>query len=297
MFEKAKWKRVIHFHGRKFNVRLVSEETLAKSHDGKAPFADYDRDTHTIRIWRDLQHEARWINLLHEILHLALRIAHGRKSGIGDDMEENLIEKIDHILYEILSTNFGFGYKEVKYVKKNALFGTRSGYMFDLLSPDPNMVDIEEIAHCLSYQCRYNGHIPGENFLSVAEHSVSVCEKIQKSVESGAVNVALIALLHDAHEAYTGDIAAPLKQLLPEIREIEKEIQDVIHKKYGLDEVSEKSAGTVKRADLQVGELERMEFACMRDNGYHTRSLLFLSPVKAKGLFMNKFKEVYIAKP
>lgn len=296
MLEKAKWRRVINFHGRKFNIRLVSEEALAKDHDGKAPYADYDRDNHTIRIWRDLQHEARWTYLLHEILHLAIRLAHGRDSGVGDEMEENLIEKIDTILYEILSSNFGFGYKEVRQAKNTALFGTRSGYMFDLLNPDPNMVDIEEIAHCLSYECRYNGHVPGENFLSVAEHSVSVCEKIQKSVESGAVNVALIALLHDAHEAYTGDIAAPLKKLLPEIKDIETEIQSVINKKYGIEEVSEKTAGTVKRADLQVGEMERMEFACMRDNGYHKHDLKFLSPVKAKGLFMKKFKEVYVAK-
>ena len=296
MLEKAKWKRVINFHGRKFNVRLVSEETLAKAHGGKAPFADYDRDTHTIRIWRDLQHEARWVNLLHEILHLAIRIAHGRESGIDDDMEENLIEKIDHILYEILSTNFGFGYKEVRYVKKNAQFGTRSGYLFDILEPDPNMVDINEIAHCLSYECRYNGHIPGDNFLSVAEHSVAVCERIQRDVDSGSVNVYLIALLHDAHEAYTGDIVAPLKRLLPEIKEIEVSIQSVILAKYGVAEVSEKSARLVKRADEQVGEMERLIFANMREDT-ETKGLLFLDPKKAKVLFMNKFKEVYIAKP
>ena len=173
MQQPAKWRRVIHFHGKKFNVRLVSEEDLAKDHGGKAPFADYDRDTHTIRIWRDLQHEARWLNLLHEILHLAIRLAYGKEPGIEDSMEENLIEKIDTILYEILSKNFGFGYKEVKRITA-VLFGTRSGYMFDLLNPDPNMIDIEEIAHCLAYECRYNGHVPGDNFLSVAEHSMAV---------------------------------------------------------------------------------------------------------------------------
>lgn len=295
MLEKAKWKRVIHFHGKKFNVRLVSEETLAKDHDGKAPYADYDRDNHTIRIWRDLQHEARWTYLLHEILHLAIRLAHGRNSGVSEDMEENLIEKIDTILYEILSSNFGFGYKEVKAVKASAIFETRSGYLFDLLNPDPNMVDIEEIAHCLAYECRYNGHIPGDNFLSVAEHSVVVCERIQRDVESGSVNIALIALLHDAHEAYTGDIVAPLKRLLPEIKEIERTIQEAIHTKYGIDEVSEKTARTVKRVDEQAGELEGLQFGVMRE-GEHADGLTFLSPEKAKKLFMDKFKEVYVAR-
>jgi hypothetical protein len=294
MQKKASWPRVIKFHGERYQVRLVSEEALAKDHGGKAPLADYDRDTSTIRVWRDLNHESRWRNLLHEILHLSFRIVHGR-DGTDDDIEENLIEQIDQVLYQILSDNFGFGYKEVKRIWKNAKFGTRSGFMFDILTPDPTMVDIEEIAHCLSYECRYNGHIPGDNFLSVAEHSVAVCEKIQRDVESGSVNVALIALLHDAHEAYTGDIVAPLKRLLPEIKEIERGIQDVILVKYGISEVSDKSARVVKRVDEQVGEMERLIFANMReDEG--TTGLLFLTPRKAKKLFMDKFKEVYVAR-
>ncbi len=294
MRKQASWPRVIKFHGERYQVRLVSEEALAKAHGGKAPLADYDRDTSTIRVWRDLEHEARWRNLLHEILHLSFRIAHGRDSQ-DEDIEEKLIEQVDQILYQILSTNFGFGYKEVKRIWRNAKFGTRSGFMFDILTPDPTMVDINEIAHCLSYECRYNGHIPGDNFLSVAEHSVAVCERIQRDVDSGSVNVYLIALLHDAHEAYTGDIVAPLKRLLPEIKEIERGIQEVIHAKYGIDEVSEKSARLIKRADEQVGEMERMIFSNMRDDG-ETKGLLFLNPRKAEKLFMDKFKEVYIAK-
>lgn len=295
MLEKASWPRVIKFHGERYQVRLVSEEALAKDHSGKAPLADYDRDTSTIRVWRDLAHEARWRNLLHEILHLSFRIVHGR-DGTDDDIEEGLIEQIDQVLYKILSDNFGFGYKEVKRIWKNAKFGTRSGYMFDILNPDVNMVSIEEISHCLAYECRYNGHVPGDNFLSVAEHSVEVCKRIQRDVESGSVNVALIALLHDAHEAYTGDIVAPLKRLLPEIKEIERGIQAVIHDKFGVGEVSDKTARTVKRADEQAGEMELLIFANMRE-GELVTGLQFLSPRKAKKLFMDKFKEVYVAKP
>lgn len=294
MQKEASWPRVIKFHGERTQVRLVSEEALAKDHGGKAPLADFDRDTCTIRIWRDLNHESRWRNLLHEILHLSFRIVHGR-DGTDDDIEENLIEQIDQVLYQILSDNFGFGYKEVKRIWKNAKFGTRSGYMFDILNPDGNMVSIEEIAHCLAYECRYNGHVPGDNFLSVAEHSVEVCERIQRDVESGSVNVALIALLHDAHEAYTGDIVAPLKRLLPEIKEIEKGIQDIIHAKFGIDEVSDKTARVVKRADEQAGEMETLIFANMRESE-DVSGLRFLEPKKAKKVFMEKFKEVYVAK-
>lgn len=294
MLEKASWPRVIKFHGERYQVRLVSEEALAKDHGGKAPLADYDRDTSTIRVWRDLEHEARWRNLLHEILHLSFRIVHGR-DGTADEIEEGLIEQIDQVLYQILSDNFGFGYKEVKRIWKNAKFMTRSGYMFDILNPDINMVSIEEISHCLAYECRYNGHVPGDNFLSVAEHSIEVCERIQRDVESGSVNVALIALLHDAHEAYTGDIVAPLKRLLPEIKDIERGVQAVINDKFGVGEVSDKTYRTVKRADEQAGELELLTFANMRENGEISR-LRFLDPEKANKLFMKKFKEVYVAK-
>jgi len=295
MLKEASWPRVIKFHGKKFQVRLVSEEALRKDHPEGAPFADYDRDNHTIRIWRDLQHEARWTYLLHEILHLSIRIAHGRESGVGDDMEENLVEKIDTILYEILSNNFGFGYKEVRKVMASVNFYTLKGYNFDLLNPDENMIDIEEIAHCLAYQCRYNGHIPGGKFLSIAEHCVMVCERIQSNVEYGAVNIPLIALLHDAAEVYIGDIISPLKKIIPEIKEIEKGIEAVVHKKFGL-EVSARVRQVVKDADNKVNDLEMMSNTLLRESGESSSGIDYLEPKQAEKAFMKKFREVYVAR-
>jgi len=296
MLKQASWPRVIKFHGKRFQVRLVSEETLRKDHDGKAPLADYDRDNHTIRVWRDLTHEARWTSLLHEIIHLSLRIAHGKESGIDDDLEEALVEKIDTILYEILSTNFGFGYKEVKRILKHRVKQvTLSGYDFDVLNPDENMISIEEIAHCLAYQCRYNGHIPGGKFLSVAEHSVIVCERIQRDDFGVSTNVPLVALLHDSAEAYTGDIIKPIKNLFPEIKEIERCVQDAIYKKFGL-EVSSKVAQTVKTADVRVGELERLHFGLLREGDDTEPQAEYLEPAMAEKRFLNKFREVYRAK-
>lgn len=46
---------------------------------------------------------------------------------------------------------------------------TFTGRRFDLASPDANQVYLEDIAHSLSMQCRYNGHCA--NFYSVGEHS------------------------------------------------------------------------------------------------------------------------------
>lgn len=75
---------------------------------------------------------------------------------------------------------------------------------FPLLSPDPDLVDIRDIAHALSNLCRFTGH--ARKFYSVAQHSVIVSELA--SPEDAAWG-----LLHDSAEAYVGDLSAPVKGL------------------------------------------------------------------------------------
>jgi uncharacterized protein len=68
-------------------------------------------------------------------------------------------------------------------------------------------VHINDIAHSLSRQCRYNGHVGG--FFSVARHSLWVMEYMDEI--SGDAQLRMTALLHDAAEAYLGDMVSPLK--------------------------------------------------------------------------------------
>jgi len=75
------------------------------------------------------------------------------------------------------------------------------------LDPRPEDVDIEEIAHALAHICRFNGHLPFGHY-SVAEHSVYTMRYVQEK-QSGDP---LVALLHDAAEAYFGDIIRPVKR-------------------------------------------------------------------------------------
>ena len=101
---------------------------------------------------------------------------------------------------------------------------------FYFLNPRAEDICIEDIAHSLSLQCRFNGHIA--KHYSVAEHSILVAKAVEAQGESTLV--VLAALLHDAGEAYLGDVVSPLKALLPEYKKYEKSADKCIAEKFGL---------------------------------------------------------------
>lgn len=82
---------------------------------------------------------------------------------------------------------------------------TFTGKRFDLRSPRAEDVCIEDISHALANICRFNGHTT--RFYSVAEHSLRVAELLPDELK-------LAGLLHDAVEAYVGDVVAPFKRYL-----------------------------------------------------------------------------------
>lgn len=89
---------------------------------------------------------------------------------------------------------------------------TITGRVVDLAAPTPDMIDIEDIAHALSMLCRYTGHV--EYHYSVAQHSCLVHDMIGAEWK-------LWGLLHDAHEAYAGDISRPYKAMLSGVAGVE----------------------------------------------------------------------------
>ena len=107
---------------------------------------------------------------------------------------------------------------------------TFTGVDFDLQSPTPEMVDIRDIAHALARICRFNGHTRGDPY-SVAQHSVAV--SIRAGMSAGSV-AARLGLLHDAAEAYLGDMTAPLKRLMPDYVALEREVEAAIARRFGL---------------------------------------------------------------
>tara|TARA_R110001592_G_scaffold65634_2_gene201204 strand:- start:299 stop:853 length:555 start_codon:yes stop_codon:yes gene_type:complete len=105
---------------------------------------------------------------------------------------------------------------------------TATGQQFDLVNPTPEMVRPEDIAHSLSRLCRFNGHTPMH--YSVAEHSMRVAQQVPEAYQ-------LEALLHDATEAYVGDMVRPLKQMLPGYQEIERRIWLAICERFDLEPI------------------------------------------------------------
>lgn len=103
---------------------------------------------------------------------------------------------------------------------------TRTGQRFDLLAPRAELISTLDIAHALAHACRFGGHT--RHHYSVAQHSLLVASIVPDGLQ-------LTALLHDATEAYIGDMVRPLKALLPDYSEIEHGIWLAICERFNID--------------------------------------------------------------
>jgi len=128
---------------------------------------------------------------------------------------------------------------------------TMTGRRFDFVKMDVGSVDIRDVAHALSNICRFNGHT--REFYSVAQHSVLASCLVGMDLEPAQRLVAAQeALLHDAHEAYVGDVTRPLKQKVKGYIDVEWPVQAVVRKALRLPEYP---AEFVKHAVKHVDEM------------------------------------------
>lgn len=154
---------------------------------------------------------------------------------------------------------------------------TFSGNYINVFDPDPDKILIEDIAHALSHQCRFSGHL--REFYSIAQHSVMCSLAVLKENR-------LAALMHDASEAYLVDIPSPIKHNLEHYREVEHKLMKIIGKKFNFDYPLNED---IKNADRAMLELEWKELMI---NENESKILIPLSHKEAKKVFLSHFNDL-----
>ncbi|WP_135502812.1 HD domain-containing protein [Roseovarius aestuariivivens] len=110
-----------------------------------------------------------------------------------------------------------------------------SGRRLDLLDPTPVDIEIEDIAHGLSFVARWNGQTRGDYAYSVAEHSLLVETLFSRLTARAEPKWQLAALLHDAPEYVIGDMISPVKAAVgPGYDELDKRLSAAVHLRFGL---------------------------------------------------------------
>jgi uncharacterized protein len=133
---------------------------------------------------------------------------------------------------------------------------TVSGRWVDPFDPDPEQIELADIARALANQCRFGGHC--RTFYSVAQHCVIISELIEEA--GGSADEALAALMHDAAEAYLGDLPHPIKhrsELGTAFREAEQPLEQTIRARFAITDPST----AVKRVDRALLATERRTFS------------------------------------
>jgi 5'-deoxynucleotidase YfbR-like HD superfamily hydrolase len=166
---------------------------------------------------------------------------------------------------------------------------TISGRYFSYVTPEASVFTIEDIAHGLSHVCRFAGQC--REFYSVAQHSVLVSMIVPP-------HLALAGLMHDATEAFMGDVASPLKRLIPQYKEIEKRVERAIFERFG---IALPLPIEVKQADLIALATEQRDLMTSHDRNVWvlTRGLdpldvtiIPMDALAARRAFLARFQEL-----
>lgn len=154
---------------------------------------------------------------------------------------------------------------------------TISGQYVNVFDPNPDTLLISDIAHALSNQCRFGGHLP--KLYSVAQHSL-LCYLIASSEHK------YDALMHDVSEAYLLDMPKPIKLELPDYNIIENNLMNVLAKKFNFN--YPKSA-EVERVDHYLLNWEWEVLMLNRtDSGYPPIDIM--TPEETKNEFLRVFE-------
>lgn len=170
---------------------------------------------------------------------------------------------------------------------------TYQGHALDYENPQADQIDILDIAHALSQVCRFSGQ--ARFFYSVAQHSVLVAENCSRGY-------AFAGLMHDATEAYLGDIPGPAKFLCPDYEKLEQKIYAVIAERFNL---AAYIPNAVKDVDVRMLQTERqfvfkheMKWPSLDKKGIEPFPILIKEwrPDHAEAEFLEAFEKLRKAK-
>jgi 5'-deoxynucleotidase YfbR-like HD superfamily hydrolase len=133
---------------------------------------------------------------------------------------------------------------------------TVSGRWVNPFDPDPDQLDPGDIARALANQCRFGGH--SRAFYSVAQHSVIVSQLVEQG--GGDAEAVFAALMHDATEAYLGDMPHPIKHRSPlgaAFKAAEEHLERALRDRFGI----QADVPEIKRADRALLATERRAFS------------------------------------
>jgi uncharacterized protein len=133
---------------------------------------------------------------------------------------------------------------------------TLSGRRVNPFDASPDDIDPADIATALSNLCRFGGH--SSAFYSVAQHSAIVADLLEG--QGAPPDQVMAALLHDAAEAYLGDLPHPIKhrsELGAQFKQAEKCLEAVIERRFELPD----AAARIKAIDRALLATERRTFS------------------------------------
>jgi len=162
---------------------------------------------------------------------------------------------------------------------------TYTGKVIYFEKPDPASIDIIDIAHALSNQCRFAGHT--KRFMSVAEHSILVSLQCPE--------YGLEGLLHDASEAYMVDMPTPIKRKIKDYKVYEDRLMSAIFTRFQLKYPLPQEVHDADRAQLVREAKELVTLSDWADSyevkmpGLAPRGL---RPEDAKSQFLNHFRNL-----
>lgn len=178
--------------------------------------------------------------------------------------------------------------------ERGAFMSVYTGGKFYPCDPYAEDVHIEDIAHALSHQNRFNGHLRWP--YTVAQHSVLVLREVKRL--GGDDNAQKFALLHDAAEAYLGDVIRPVKVYLTVFKEIETKIMNAIAERFGF-KMTKDAERLVKTADNIMCAAEKRDLHPTKIEWPGMPDPVDVPTIRpwdhsyAKGAFIRKFNELF----